>query len=194
MSLIEGESTKELCIESFPGDYSFKEKKLSQKLPFPRWIFLVDPNLLGVHEKAIEKKASSIDISKGWYGNPLAVTSFSERFKASLPLSGVYTLKNLKYGELGVLDGHHRHQAAIKNNLLVPVQYFPIEHPSIVIETWNGEGESLSIGDIKMAIEDPNFTFPPRATKFRMIHDDGERYGLTNFQAHFHLSDLSDSY
>lgn len=172
----------DIILTPYSGNVSMSEKKLSEHLPFPRYIFIVDPNLLGTHEAFISEKSSKLDLTQGWYGDPLSVTSFSPRLLNALADPGIYTINGLVYGELGLLDGHHRRQAAIFQGSKVVVQLFLPDNPNLVIETWSENDIAPSLEMIKIAFQNEDTVFPPRATKFKMLHTDGNRYPLTWFQ------------
>lgn len=171
-----------LIFNPYMGEISIKEKNLSADLPFPRYLFIVFPHLIGTHEAFIPEKSSGLDLSEGWHGVPLSVTSFSPRLLNALTDPGIYTIEGLEYGELGLLDGHHRRAAAIFQGSKVVVQLFMADSPNLIIETWGENDIALSMEDIKIAFQDENTVFPPRSTKFKMLHSDGIRYHLTLFQ------------
>jgi|LakMenEpi03Aug12_release.lakeMendotaPanAssembly.Ray.scaffolds.fasta_scaffold00232_39 hypothetical protein len=172
----------ELILSPYIGEIEMKEKKLSEYLPFQRYIFIVSPELLGTHEAYIPEKSSKLDLSQGWYGDPLSVTTFSPRLLNALAYPGIYTIEGLEYGELGLLDGHHRRQAAIFQRSKVVVQLFFADSPNLVIETWGENDIAPSMEEIELAFKSEHTVFPPRATKFKMLHTDGNRYPLTYFQ------------
>ena len=171
-----------LTLNPYMGEIVMKEKKLSEDLPFPRYIFIVSPHLLGTHEAFISEKSDVLDLSEGWHGVPLSVTSFSPRLLNALTDPGIYTIEGLEYGELGLLDGHHRRAAAILQESKVVVQLFMPNSPNLIIETWREDDIAPSMEDLKTVFQDENTVFPPRSTKFKMLHSDGIRYQLTWFQ------------
>jgi hypothetical protein len=174
-------------VERYTGPIIIREKEKSLTLPFPRWLFITSPHQIARHERFIEDKLSKINMKKGWKGNPLAVTSFSERLLLATKEPGTYLLDGLQYGELGILDGHHRHEVAIRNNSLVVAQLFPVDAPQLIIETWDGTGTPLTKDDVKTVLLDPELYLPPRSTRFRIIEEDGGSDGLPAFQPHVTL-------
>ena len=177
-----------LNIERYSGPIIIREKEKSLSLPFPKWIFITTPNQIARHERFIEDKLSGINMTNGWKGNPLAVTSFSQRLLSATKEPGVYVVEGLQYGELGILDGHHRHEAATRNNSLVVAQLFPLDTPQLIIETWDGTGKPFTKEDIKRVLLDPDLYLPPRSTRFRIVGENGESDGLPTFQPHVTLS------
>lgn len=187
VNMVAIELERNFRVERYTGPILIREKEKSYALPFPVWIFITNPYPIARHERFIEEKLSKINLSKGWKGNPLAVTSFSERLLTAIQEPGVYILDGLKYGELGILDGHHRHEVAIRNNSLVVAQLFPMNVPELIIETWDGNGTPLTKEDVKTVLLDPELYLPPRSTRFKIMKEDGETDGLPAFQPHITL-------
>ena len=185
--MITPELEKIFRVEKYTGPIQIREKEKSFALPFPVRIFITNPHPIARHENFIEEKLSKINMINGWKGNPLAVTSFSERLLSATQEPGVYILDGLEYGELGILDGHHRHEVAIRNNTLVVAQLFPMDAPQLIIETWDGTGVPFTKEDIKTVLLDPELYLPPRSTRFRLIEENGESDGLPAFQPHVTL-------
>ena len=181
------EVEKPLHVERFTGPIIVRPKEKYYCLPFPTWLFITRPEPIARHERFIEDKLAKINMSNGWRGNPLAVTSFSERLLSETREPGVYLLEGLEYGELGILDGHHRHEVAIRNNSLVVAQLFPMDNPQLIIQTWDGEGTPLTKEEVKTILLDPELNLPSRATKFRIVEEDGNTDGLPAFQPHVTL-------
>lgn len=185
--MIATELEKSFRVEKYTGPIVIREKEKSLALPFPVRIFITNPHPIARHEKFIEEKLSQINMENGWKGNPLAVTSFSERLISATQEPGVYILNGLEYGELGILDGHHRHEVATRNNSLVVAQLFPMDAPQLIIETWDGTGTPPTKEDVKTVLLDPELYFPPRSTRFKIVEENGECDGLPAFQPHVTL-------
>lgn len=181
------ETEKTFSVERYTGPIIIREKEKSLLRPFPTWIFITPPNQIARHERFIEDKLTKIDMTNGWRGNPLAVTSFSERLLSATQEPGIYLLDGLQYGELGILDGHHRHEVALRNNSIVVAQLFPMDTPQLIIETWDGTGTPLTKDEVKTVLLDPELYLPPRTTKFKIVEENGNRDGLPAFQPHVTL-------
>jgi len=181
------EQLPELQVTKYTGPIIIREKEKSFSLPFPQWIFITRPQQIARHERFVESKLGTINMLNGWKGNPLAVTSFSERLLQATREPGVYLLEGLAYGELGILDGHHRHEVASRANSFVVTQLFPMNAPELIIETWDGTGTPLSKEEVKEVLLDPELYLPPRSTRFRLVEKDGSTDGLPAFQPHITL-------
>ncbi len=185
--MISPEIEKTFSVERYTGPITIREKEKSFSLPFPVWIFITRPQKIARHERFIEDKLAKINMANGWKGNPLAVTSFSERLLSATQEPGIYLLEGLQYGELGILDGHHRHEVALRNNSVVVAQLFPIATPQLIIETWDGTGTPLTKDEVKTVLLDPELYLPPRTTRFRIVEENGDCDGLPAFQPHVTL-------
>lgn len=182
------EGPPRLKVLRYEGSIVVRQKEKSLTLPFPQWIFIARPQQIARHERFIEDKLTTFSMTNGWKGSPLAVTSFSQRLLEATRKPGVYLLDGLQYGELGILDGHHRHEVASRTGGVVVAQLFPMDTTELIIQTWDGTGKPLSKDDVKTVLLDPDLYLPPRATRFRMVEDNGETDGLPAFQPHVTLS------
>lgn len=181
------EVEKPFHVERYTGPIIVRPKEKYYSLPFPTWLFITRPEPIARHERFIEDKLAKINMSNGWKGNPLAVTSFSERLLSATREPGIYILEGLEYGELGILDGHHRHEVAMRNNSLVVAQLFPMDTPQLVIRTWDGTGTPLTKEEVKTVLLNPDLYLPPRATRFGIVEENGNIDGLPAFQPHVTL-------
>lgn len=181
------EGLSELKILKYNGPIVVRQKEKSLSLPFPQRILIARPEQVARHERFIEDKLATISMATGWKGNPLAVTSFSERLIKATCEPGVYLLEGIEYGELGILDGHHRHEVALRTGGFVVAQLFPMDSPQLIIETWDGTGTPISKEEVKTVLLNPDLYLPPRATRFRLVDENGNRDGLASFQPHVTL-------
>ena len=186
--MINPEIENTLSVEKYTGPIIIREKEKSFELPFPVWLFITNPQQISRHEQFIEDKLTKINMTNGWRGNPLAVTSFSERLLSATQEPGVYLLEGLQYGELGILDGHHRHEVALRSNSLVVAQLFPFDAPQLIIQSWDGTGVPFTKDDVKTVLLDSELYLPPRSTRFRLIDKNGDCDGLPAFQPHVTLN------
>lgn len=172
----------------------------SSKTPFAPLILLVPPELLGTHEDVIgnpndpQREPSGfveINFSTGWNGSPLAASVYSrcqgnklincasysgitERLTRN---GGVGILEDFPYGELGILDGHHRRAMAELSSEqrlnLVPIQIIPyLFHESVLLDTWHDDRKVWSAEQVFSCFKTPNRFADAKRTKFGIMGKD----------------------
>lgn len=193
------------------GTYETKgETSDSSKTPFEPLILLVPPNLIGTHEatdpdhipteKEDKRGFEGVDFSQGWNGSPIAVACFAVCegdkiirsdiypgiFKALSAHGGKGILDDLEYGDIGVLDGHHRRRYAAEGPVklkYVPVQIIPyLYDPSVKLETWHLDGNCWEAQRVFECFKVPDQYADAKRTKFGVRGTDGITRRILNTQ------------
>ncbi len=184
---VEGRSRR-LGLEKREGKIDFVEiveTPTSMASPFEIRIVLVNPHLIGTHERCVpDFDFSQISFEQGFDGPPISVGEFhpGDYFYNNL-VEEMSVLDNLEYGDLGVLDGHHRLEKAKRLGLsYVPVQLIPLRHPSLIIGTWLDNYVPLTVEQVVAHFKQPDMHVLPKATKFQVRGTDGSVYRIAHIQ------------
>lgn len=202
----EGKQQRQRGWSSVHGKGDIPEAIDSSKTPFRPLILLVPPKLLGTHEDTIgdpnnpkwvpdgrnESGFAEIDFSNGWDGSPIAVAAYtlckgngilntqvySSIYRALVTKGGMGIIDSLIYGDLGVLDGHHRVKMAAESLTqrlkYVPVQLIPyLFDNSVVLNTWHSDGNIWTAEQVFECFKTPNKYADAKRTKFGVVGTDG---------------------
>jgi len=178
----------------------------SSKTPFGPLILFIPPKYLGTHENTIgdpnnpkwvppgrkESGFAEIDFSIGWKGSPIAVAAFAicrgniildrsiynSLYNVLSKNGGLGILDTLEYGDLGILDGHHRVKMAEESLNLslkyVPVQLIPyLFDPSVVLDTWHNDSNVWKGEQVFECFKIPDKFADAKRTKFGVRGTDG---------------------
>lgn len=184
------------------GTYNLTSETIdSSQTPFKPLILLVSPQLLGTHEATDPDHIPSededkrgfdgIDFSEGWNGSPIAAACFAvcegdniiksdiypSIYKALSEHKGIGLLDDLQFGDIGVLDGHHRRRFAAEGSLrlkYIPVQIMPyLYDPSVKLETWHLDGNRWKAEQVFKCFKIPDAYADAKRTKFGVEGTDG---------------------
>jgi len=198
------------------GEYDLVSETIdSSKTPFEPLILLVPPELLGTHEatdpdhipvEGEEKRGfEGIDLSNGWDGSPLAAACFAvckgdeiiksdiypSIYRTLLSHGGIGILDDLVYGDLGVLDGHHRRRLAAEDQprlKYVPVQIIPyLYDPSVILRTWHYDGKVWKAEQVFECFKIPDKFADAKRTKFGITGRDGITRRILDAQPDIHI-------
>ena len=192
----------------------------SSKTPFEPLILLVPPALLGTHEDTIgdpndpqwipkgrkESGFSEIDLSRGWDGSPIAVAAFAVCRENEIIKSDIYpdiyrvlsanggmgVLDTLEYGDLGILDGHHRVKMAAESTTqrlkYVPVQLIPFLYDaSVVLDTWHNDDCVWTAEQVFECLKTTNKFADAKRTKFGIRGTDSVIRRILDTQPHLRI-------
>lgn len=151
-----------------------------------------------------------IDYSPGWDGSPLACACFAVCKENEIIESSIYPdihkrllehLGNLgvagvaaavldldqkDYGNIGILDGHHRRKYAVEGPIklkYVPIQIIPYLYDgSVVLRTWHADNEYWNAEQVFACFKDPEKNADAKKTKFGVIGKDGVIRRILNTQ------------
>lgn len=158
------------------------------KCPFEPLIALVPPQLLGTHEACLADGYGDIHFESGlWDGSPVAVGAYSEKIYENLAerlSEGAKVVTDVEYGDLGILDGHHRTDLAIRKLALrfIPVQVIPLEHSGVVLGTWLENFVPLTVEQVRSYFKRPDEHVQPKTTKFQITGTDGRTRRIRDMQ------------
>jgi hypothetical protein len=170
--------------------YSLKQSRHSDQSGFPAKIIYADYRMIGTHEEhwpsEVERFVNEI-LKDGYTWPPIAVfqTGSDELFK---------TVKNndrveLKFGEVGVADGHHRFAAigllgicGLLRDHYIPVQVIPAHDSSLIRNIPDSKQSAVSIAEIESRFSDPSNKFPIMTTRFSTRLKTGEWVPLRECQ------------
>lgn len=171
-----------IVVRYFDSEIKIEETELSLLSPFPACIVLTLPELIGTHENTIPEGLKGIDYSEGWKGPAIAVATLNERLLDKLG-EGVHVVENIEYGDMGVLDGHHRREVAeIEGLAYVVTQIFPLISPHIIIATWLDNFTPLTPEEVASYFKDREKVVTPKATKFQILGNDGVARRILHMQ------------
>ena len=187
----------------------------SSSTPFRPLILLVPPELIGTHEATNpiyvpsanedQRGFSGLNFDSGWHGSPIAVAAFTKckgneiidnaiytsLSKALSAKGGVGILSDMKYGDLGVLDGHHRRKMAAEGYPLlryIPVQLIPyLADSSVVLDTWHDDREIWTAENVFKCFKNKNQYTDSKRTKFGIIGTDGVTRRILDAQPEIHI-------
>lgn len=144
----------------------------------PKFIF-VPLDSIGVHEKPNNLRTDQLIVvlnsllSNGYRGPAISVLeSSNDSIYESLEPNKTKVFDNLRYGQVGIADGHNRLAALrILNSLgLLKLKHFPVQiipgrKPELVAIRASKEEETpLTVEDIEKCFTDPNETIDPSST------------------------------
>lgn len=156
----------------------------SRVSPFPICIVLTLPQLIGTHEGTKKEGLEGIDFSQGWNGFPIAAATLNERLLDKLG-EGIHVVEHIDYGDIGVLDGHHRREMAERSRLVYAVtQMFPLMHPKVLINTWLENFAPLTPQEVAQYFKQKGKVVKPKATKFQIQGNDGVLRRIAESQPH----------
>lgn len=178
-----------------------KETVDSSKTPFQTLILLVPPELLGTHEatdpdhipvEGEDKRGfEGISFEKGWDGSPLASACFAvcegdriikseiypSLYRSLSQNGGIGILDTIEYGDIGILDGHHRRRYAAEGPIklkYVPVQIIPYLYDcSVVLRTWHADANYWKAQQVFECFKIANQYADAKRTKFGVVGTDG---------------------
>jgi len=199
------------------GTHLVPESADSTQTPFSPLILLVPPRLIGTHEDVIgdpynpsfvppgyaTSGFAGIDFSNGWKGSPIAAAVYApclgnEIINPDLPINLISTLSangglgildDLEYGDLGILDGHHRRALAEAIGLkYVPVQIIPyLFDPSVILDTWHDDGVVWTAEQVFACFKIPGLFADAKRTKFGILGRDGTPRRILDAQPHIEI-------
>lgn len=178
----------------------------SSQTPFDPLILLVPPQFLGTHEathagwiaeaSTDQFGTSRLDFEDGWHGSPIAVTAANQEIYQNLAnqlksLGEIGLLPQFKYGDLGILDGHHRVKMALQGKTklsYVPVQLIPyLIDDCVIMGTWHNDGKILSPESIFRYFKHPKLLADTKRTKFGIRGKDGVIRRILDSQPEIHI-------
>lgn len=183
-----------------------EEKGIDSRIsPIEPVFLLVPPHLLGIHEATIGDASdpslvpeghdhsgfSEIDFSEGWSGPAIAVAASSEEiyhflYESTQKGKKMAFFKDFEYGDLGILDGHHRNTSAENGPTklkYVPVQLIPYPmDKSVILGTWHHDGVCWTAEQVMECFKDPNKVADAKRTKFQIEGKDGNLYRILHLQ------------
>lgn len=173
----------------------------SSKTPFEPLVLLVPPEMIGTHEATdpdyIPREGEDmrgfggISFESGWFGSPIAVAAFctcqgneviqndiyQSIYQALSKNGGIGVLSELKFGDLGVLDGHHRRRMSAEGMIrlkYVPVQLIPyLIDESVILDTWHNDGNVWTAEKVFECFKTPDKYADAKRTKFGVRGTDG---------------------
>lgn len=189
----------------FKPDRTYDEVKEtidSSKTPFEPLILLVPPQLLGTHEATDPEHPdevpngyevngfSTIHFESGlWKGPAIAVAAFCVCEEDNIVTDNIYPsivkslsakggfglLGGFEYGDLLILDGHHRNAKAIHEGFThVPVQIIPYLHDaSVILKTWHYDEKVWKGEEVFACAKTPGKYADAKRTKFGVLGTDG---------------------
>jgi hypothetical protein len=99
---------------------------------------------------------------------------------------GLGLLETFDYGDIGVLDGHHRRRYAVEGPIklkYVPVQIMPyLYDPSVVLKTWHYDGRIWEAEKVFTCFKIPDEYADAKRTKFGVIGKDGSTRRILDAQ------------
>lgn len=201
-----GETTRAKGWDTYVDRLSGQEIQIeetidSSKTPFEPLIMLVPPEMIGTHEATdpdyIPREGEDmrgfggINFESGWMGSPIAVSAFCvcrgneivandiyrSMYRALTNKGGVGVLSELNFGDLGVLDGHHRRRMAAEGPIklkFVPVQLIPyLVDESVLLDTWHNDGNVWTAENVFDCFKVSDRYADAKRTKFGVRGTDG---------------------
>lgn len=186
----------------------------SSVTPFEPLILLVPPEKIGTHEATDpawipgpdedQRGFANLSFDGGWHGSAIAVAAYGrcqgqevdnkiyqQIYNALKKKGGIGILPDLEYGDLGVLDGHHRRMMAANGPIplkYVPVQLIPyMSDPSVVLDTWHNDGRVWSPKEVFACFKEPGRVADAKRTKFGVIGSDGITRRILDTQPEVHI-------
>lgn len=169
-------------ISYLDDDISINHTENSKLSPFEACIILALTEHVGEHEGINVYNLDDINLEQGWNGAPIAAAAQSDELLEKLG-PGLHIVENMDYGDLGVLDGHHRLMKSKMEGLFyVVTQLFPLSHPNIIIDTWLENFKPLTAEQVKIYLKTPKSIVPPKATKFQVVDINGQKRHIMEIQ------------
>ncbi|MFO0703792.1 MAG: hypothetical protein U0525_03645 [Patescibacteria group bacterium] len=144
---------------------------------------------VGVHEKPNNLRGDQMVsvmisiIAKGFLGPAISVMQFgSDDIYSETKSLDRSIIKDIKFGEIGIADGHNRlaalnvlQELGLFSSKYFPVQIIPGRKPDLVDIRVSRDGETpLKISDIEKCFKDRNITINPNSTShFETFFADG---------------------
>lgn len=173
-----------IVVKYHDKNISLEHTAGSRQSPFPVCIILTLPERIGTHEATKQEGLAGIDFSHGWNGFPIAVASLNQRLLDELG-EGVHVVERVDYGDIGVLDGHHRREMAERQRFAYAVtQMFPLMHPQVIIGTWLENFTPLTPEQVAQYFKQKGKVVKPKATKFQIKGNDGVLRRIAESQPH----------
>lgn len=169
-------------ISYFDEEIVINETANSQLSPFESCLILALVKEVGEHEGINADNLDEINFSNGWKGAPIAVAAQDDDLFEKLG-AGLHIVEAMNYGDLGVLDGHHRlTKSKIEGFTYVVTQLFPLIHPNVIIDTWLENYSPLTAEQVKKYLKTPRSVVPPKATKFQVIDNNNQKRRIMEIQ------------